>query len=88
MLVCIIWGRSEIALSVDCQIDYTDGKTVVSSAVMVRGFVLGFILVDDIILYLHLQSSAVQSGERTMQYGQTIDEGESIHGQIPRFLGW
>ncbi|CAL9135597.1 unnamed protein product [Musa acuminata var. zebrina] len=42
--------------------------------------------VDDIILYLHLQSSAVQSGERMMQYGQTIDEGESIHGQIPRFL--
>ncbi|THU43801.1 hypothetical protein C4D60_Mb02t00620 [Musa balbisiana] len=32
------------------------------------------------------KSSAVQSGERMMQYGQTIDEGESIHGQIPRFL--
>ncbi|XP_064950952.1 THO complex subunit 1-like isoform X4 [Musa acuminata AAA Group] len=37
-------------------------------------------------LLQELVSSAVQSGERTMQYGQTIDEGESIHGQIPRFL--
>ncbi|URD88876.1 THO complex subunit 1 transcription elongation factor [Musa troglodytarum] len=37
-------------------------------------------------LLQELVSSAVQSGERMMQYGQTIDEGESIHGQIPRFL--
>ncbi|CAL9199536.1 unnamed protein product [Musa hybrid cultivar] len=37
-------------------------------------------------LLQELVSSAVQSGERMMQYGQTIDEGECIHGQIPRFL--
>ncbi|WOL10731.1 THO complex subunit 1 isoform X1 [Canna indica] len=37
-------------------------------------------------LLQELVSSAVQSGEKMMQYGQQIDEGESTHGQIPRFL--
>lgn len=33
------------------------------------------------------QSSAVQSGERMMKYGQSIDDGDNIRGQIPRLLG-
>ncbi|XP_008797925.2 THO complex subunit 1 [Phoenix dactylifera] len=37
-------------------------------------------------LLQELVSAAVQSGERTMQYGQSIDDGENIRGQIPRLL--
>lgn len=33
-----------------------------------------------------LVSAAVQSGQRMMQYGQSIDDGDNIHGQIPRLL--
>ncbi|XP_030966245.1 THO complex subunit 1-like isoform X2 [Quercus lobata] len=32
------------------------------------------------------QSSAVQSGEQIMQYGQLIDDGETSQGHIPRLL--
>jgi THO complex subunit 1 len=34
-----------------------------------------------------VQSSAVQSGEQIMQYGQSIDDGETTQGHIPRLLG-
>jgi len=34
-----------------------------------------------------VQSSAVQSGEQIMQYGQLIDDGETSQGHIPRLLG-
>lgn len=37
-------------------------------------------------LYL-VQSSSVQSGEQIMQYGQSIDDGGSSQGLIPRLLG-
>ncbi|KAK6934012.1 THO complex, subunit THOC1 [Dillenia turbinata] len=37
-------------------------------------------------LLQELVSSAVQSGEQIMQYGQSIDEGQNIQGQIPRLL--
>jgi len=39
------------------------------------------------LLFFDAQSSAVKSGERMMQYGQSIDGGENIGGQIPRLLG-
>ena len=34
-----------------------------------------------------VQSAAVQSGERIMEYGQSIVDGEVARGQIPRLLG-
>lgn len=34
-----------------------------------------------------LQSAAVKSGEEIMQYGQSIDDGDTRPGQIPRLLG-
>lgn len=34
-----------------------------------------------------VQSSAVQSGEPIMHYGQSIDDGETSQAQIPRLLG-
>ncbi|XP_042499695.1 THO complex subunit 1 [Macadamia integrifolia] len=37
-------------------------------------------------LLQELVSSAVTSGERIMQYGQSIDDKEMIQGQIPRLL--
>ncbi|XP_072957589.1 THO complex subunit 1 isoform X2 [Typha angustifolia] len=37
-------------------------------------------------LLQELVSAAVQSGERTMRYGQSIDDGEDVHGQIPHLL--
>ncbi|PIA64155.1 hypothetical protein AQUCO_00201442v1 [Aquilegia coerulea] len=37
-------------------------------------------------LLQELVSSAVQSGEDIMQYGQSIDDQESTYGQIPRLL--
>ncbi|KAF2300846.1 hypothetical protein GH714_017779 [Hevea brasiliensis] len=37
-------------------------------------------------LLQELVSSAVQSGEEIMQYGQSIDDGENFQGQIPRLL--
>ncbi|KAJ4720415.1 THO complex subunit 1 [Melia azedarach] len=37
-------------------------------------------------LLQELASSAVQSGEPIMQYGQSIDDGETSHAQIPRLL--
>ncbi|KAF9624058.1 hypothetical protein IFM89_007756 [Coptis chinensis] len=37
-------------------------------------------------LLQELVSSAVQSGEQIMQYGRSIDDTESTHGQIPRLL--
>ncbi|XP_077220364.1 nuclear matrix protein-like protein isoform X2 [Tasmannia lanceolata] len=37
-------------------------------------------------LLQELVSSAVQSGDRIMQYGRSIDDTESTHGQIPRLL--
>ncbi|XP_020248097.1 THO complex subunit 1 isoform X2 [Asparagus officinalis] len=37
-------------------------------------------------LLQELVSSAVQSGERMMQYGKSIDDGENAGGQIPRLL--
>lgn len=38
-------------------------------------------------IYILLQSSAVQSGENIMQYGQSISDEASSEGQIPRILG-
>ncbi|KAL0429461.1 UNVERIFIED_CONTAM: THO complex subunit [Sesamum radiatum] len=38
-------------------------------------------------LLQELVSAAVQSGEEIMQYGQSIADGETRHGQIPRLLG-
>ncbi|KAK9912601.1 hypothetical protein M0R45_036457 [Rubus argutus] len=38
-------------------------------------------------LLQELVSSAVQSGEQIMQYGQSIDDGEATRGHIPRLLG-
>ncbi|XP_050284605.1 uncharacterized protein LOC126724214 isoform X4 [Quercus robur] len=37
-------------------------------------------------LLQELVSSAVQSGEQIMQYGQLIDDGETSQGHIPRLL--
>lgn len=37
-------------------------------------------------LLQELVSAAVQSGEKVMQYGQSVAEGESSPGQIPRLL--
>ncbi|KAM5551513.1 THO complex subunit 1 [Rosa sericea] len=37
-------------------------------------------------LLQELVSSAVQSGEQIMQYGQSIDDGEATRGHIPRLL--
>lgn len=37
-------------------------------------------------LVQELVSSAIQSGERVMQYGRLIDDVDNIHGQIPRLL--
>lgn len=37
--------------------------------------------------FYHIKSAAVQSGERTMHYGKSIDDGENYQGQIPRLLG-
>ncbi|KAL0425417.1 UNVERIFIED_CONTAM: THO complex subunit [Sesamum radiatum] len=37
-------------------------------------------------LLQELVSAAVQSGEEIMQYGQSIADGETRHGQIPRLL--
>lgn len=37
-------------------------------------------------LLQELVSIAVQSGEKIMQYGQSIDDGETSQGQIPRLL--
>ncbi|KAI3707042.1 hypothetical protein L6452_25216 [Arctium lappa] len=37
-------------------------------------------------LLQELVSAAVQSGENTMRYGESIDDGESTQGQIPRLL--
>ncbi|KAK4592310.1 hypothetical protein RGQ29_016731 [Quercus rubra] len=37
-------------------------------------------------LLQELVSSAVQSGEQIMQYGQSIDDGETSQGHIPRLL--
>ncbi|XP_057976319.1 THO complex subunit 1 [Malania oleifera] len=37
-------------------------------------------------LLQELVSSAVQSGEQIMQFGQSIDDGETTQGQIPRLL--
>lgn len=34
-----------------------------------------------------VKSSAVQSGEPVMHYGQSIDDGETSQAQIPRLLG-
>lgn len=34
-----------------------------------------------------MQSAAVQAGEKIMQYGQSIADGEVSFGQIPRLLG-
>ncbi|KAL8209757.1 hypothetical protein R6Q57_006489 [Mikania cordata] len=31
-------------------------------------------------------AAAVHSGEKTMQYGESIDDGENTHGQLPRLL--
>ncbi|XP_034704041.1 THO complex subunit 1-like [Vitis riparia] len=38
-------------------------------------------------LLQELVSCAVQSGEKIMQYGQSIDDEEAIQSQIPRLLG-
>ncbi|KAL8258328.1 hypothetical protein R6Q59_030369 [Mikania micrantha] len=32
------------------------------------------------------QAAAFQSGEKTMQHGESIDDGENTHGQLPRLL--
>ncbi|KAL8210303.1 hypothetical protein R6Q57_007035 [Mikania cordata] len=32
------------------------------------------------------KAAAVHSGEKTMQYGESIDDGENTHGQLPRLL--
>ncbi|KAK1436202.1 hypothetical protein QVD17_01980 [Tagetes erecta] len=37
-------------------------------------------------LLQELVSAAVQSGETTMQYGESIDDGENTQGQVPRLL--
>lgn len=37
-------------------------------------------------LLQELVTSAVQSGQKIMLYGQSIDEDETVHGQIPRLL--
>ncbi|KAL8244878.1 hypothetical protein R6Q59_011136 [Mikania micrantha] len=37
-------------------------------------------------LLQELVAAAVQSGEKTMQYGESIDDGENTHGQLPRLL--
>lgn len=37
-------------------------------------------------LLQELVSAAVQSGENTMRYGESIDDGENMQGQIPRLL--
>ena len=34
-----------------------------------------------------VQSAAVQSGEKIMQFGQSIDASENTQGLIPRLLG-
>ncbi|KAK4551365.1 hypothetical protein RGQ29_032387 [Quercus rubra] len=38
-------------------------------------------------LLQELVSSAVQSGEQIMQNGQSIDDGDTSQGHIPRLLG-
>lgn len=41
----------------------------------------------DLYAGLLMQSCAVQSGDPTMHYGQSIADGDNANGQIPRLLG-
>lgn len=51
-------------------------------------FVHSFVIcVYTMMIYVLLQSSAVQSGENIMHYGQSISDEASSEGQIPRILG-
>ncbi|KAL8256511.1 hypothetical protein R6Q59_031578 [Mikania micrantha] len=44
-------------------------------------------LLENIIrMLLQELAAAFQSGEKTMQHGESIDDGENTHGQLPRLL--